>query len=82
MKAESTVEIAGVLAPKTSVSMRVQMTSKTSPDAPERKKHRKGITHEARAFVGFSSAETGSGALTGADPTSVPRDVTAPIGAR
>lgn len=44
MKALSTVLIAGVEAPKTRVSMRVQMTSKTRPEAPERKKQRKGTT--------------------------------------
>jgi hypothetical protein len=42
MKALSTVLMAGVEAPNTSVSMRVQMTSNTRPEAPERKKHRKG----------------------------------------
>src|SRR5690348_6626892 len=48
MKSVSTVEIAGVVAPKTSVNLRVQMTSKTNPEAPERKKHRKGIHKYSR----------------------------------
>src|SRR5947208_2506585 len=42
MNAESTVLIAGVVAPKTRVSMRVQITSKMSPDAPDKKKQTNG----------------------------------------
>lgn len=44
MKALSTVLMAGVEAPNTSVSMRVQMTSKTRPEAPDRKKQTNGTS--------------------------------------
>ena len=38
MKTDSTVEIASVVEPKTSVSSRVQTASNTRPEAPDRKK--------------------------------------------
>src|SRR5689334_4814589 len=39
MKAVRTVETARVVDPKTRVSIRVQMSSRISPEAPDRKKH-------------------------------------------
>jgi hypothetical protein len=66
MKALSTVLIAGVDAPKTSVSMRVQITSKTSPEAPERKKHKNGTASAARPEVAVDAGGGGDeGFFTG-----------------
>lgn len=57
MNALNTVLMAGVEAPNTSVSMRVQMTSNTRPDAPERKKQRNGTSHACQPGVTERAAE-------------------------
>ncbi len=50
MNAVSTVEMASVVDPKTSVSIRVQSISRISPDAPERKKQAKTTTRMGRGI--------------------------------